>query len=369
VAFAGNRILGNAVAAVINVVPAETATPTRTPSLTPTATPTSTVNPALTDHYVGYKIKASAIANNTFPLNWNLNLDDSQLANTDADDPENYLVNEEKTLLNPAMKNTEAVNDPHLHYLRYQIKEAAEGVGAAVNGTFPRAVKHVKRRWDLTNQFGSLVVMSTRVTSLWVPVAKSETSAPVPPGDATHYECYQIKPFGVLSDQTPETAPASGKFKFRKDLQAYFLDQFSDCVLNQAGTPSFAGTPVEGKCLFDLKKPREICNPVIKSAVDPPRTTDAIITGSTPSRTDSLVCYQMGLASKFNSLDAAALVGAPVGSSIIPKQVKHLKRQLKAGTQLYTTPGNGFPKPTQVDTSKGEMACIPSSVVSVVPLP
>jgi hypothetical protein len=230
-------------------------------------------------------------------------------------------------------------------------------------------VKHVKRRWDLDNQFGTLVVQTKKVTSLWVPVATSASGAPAAPSDATHYKCYQITALGVASDQTPETAPGSGQFKFRKDVQAFFLDQFGDCTLNQDGTPSFMGSPVQGRCLYNVKKLVELCNPVTKSAVDPPRETAAVIDGSTPAGTDSLVCYQAALATKFLNTAAAGLVGATVGTSVDPKQSKHVKRKLSEGTQLFTTPGNQFPAPAQVDTSKTEMVCIPTTVTSVTGLP
>jgi len=354
-----------------------TTTPTRTPTSTPTqtatptatATDTATPDPALVDHYAGYKIKASAIGANEVPDDWSVQLDDTLLANGDADDPENYVVKTEKSLLNPATRNLEAINNPELHYVRYQIKEAAEGVGAPVNGAFPRAVRHVPRRWDLDNQFGTLVVESKKVTALLVPAAQSESGPPSAPDDATHYECYQIKPLAVLSDQTPETAPGSATFKFRKDLQAFFRDQFDDCALNRDGVPSFAASPVQGRCLYNLNRPIELCNPAIKSAVEPPRFTSAVIDGSAPSAGESLLCYKVTLATKITNADAAILAGASVGSAISPKQSNHVKRTLADSTQIYLAPGNLFPAPQQVDTGKAEMVCVRTTITAVAPLP
>lgn len=346
-----------------------TPTPTQTPTVTATGTNTATPDPELVDHYAGYKIKASAIGANELPGDWNVQLDDTLLANGDADDPENYVVKTVKSLLNPATRDLEAINNPELHYVRYQIKEAAEGVGAPVNGAFPRAVRHVPRRWDLDNQFGTLAVESKKVTALLVPAAQSEVAPPSAPDDAAHYECYQIKPLAVLSDQTPETAPGSARFKFRKDLQAFFRDQFDDCALNRDGVPSFPASPVQGRCLYNLKAPIELCNPAIKSAVDPPRLTSAVIDGSAPITGESLLCYKVTLATKMTNAEAAVLAGVSVGSAISPKQSSHVKRTLADGTPIYLAPGNLFPAPQQVDTSKPEVVCIRTTITAVAPLP
>lgn len=74
-----------------------------------------------------------------------------------------------------------------------------------------------------------------------------------------------------ITAQTPDNGDGVGKF--RKDLQVFLEDPFfDDCALLADGvTTSFDGTSVEGACLFDLKKPVELCNPVDKTAVVPPR--------------------------------------------------------------------------------------------------
>jgi len=51
-------------------------------------------------------------------------------------------------------------------------------------------------------------------------------------------------------------------------------------VLDDGVTPSFLGTPVQGKCLFTLTKAFLLCNPMHKSAVVAPRLTSAVIDGA-----------------------------------------------------------------------------------------
>ena len=328
--------------------------------------------PSGNDPYVGFKAKASAtLTPNQLPANWNIMLNDGQLDDADGDDPENYVVKTVKSLLNPAMQNTEpGPADPALHYVRYQAKESVQGVAPAVNGTFPAATKHLPRRWEIDNPFGTLVLESSMVTALLVPSGEDETEAATPPAtDKTHFKCYKVKPLkGAISDQTPETAPGSGKTKFRADLQGFFLDPFDDCALDELGGVSFVGTSVEGKCLYDLKAPIELCNPVSTSAVGNGRATSATIVDSTPSMTESLVCYPAKAATKVKGTTAAELLTLPVGQALAPKQLKHVPRTLTTATQVFTAPGNLFPAPTQVDTSATEMVCVSSEVTAVAPL-
>ena len=204
---------------------------------------------------------------------------------------------------------------------------------------------------------------------------------------------HQVRAAKELSDQTPGTcdraAPlnpsgpclddtdcggAAGSCqrpKLRKDLQAFFEDELDDCALNRDGGVSLPGQPAEGMCLFDLRKPRELCNPVDKSAVVAPREGHdvAVISGSTATTSASLLCYQAKLASKFANATVAALGGAAVGDKLVPKQAKHLKRRVKDGNPIYIAPGNLFPVPTIVDTSGQAMVCVPTDVISVTALP
>jgi hypothetical protein len=347
-----------------------------TPTPTPTVTPTPTLSPTpVIDHYVLYKAKASTRSdlplNGKFPpTGYNLKLDDATLANTEPDDPENYQVKKEKSLAVPAMKNAEAGRplDPALHYVRYQIKEAAEGAGPfnVGAGAYPSAVKHKSRVWSLVNQFGTIKVVTKKVEAMLVPAAKSLVALPSPPPNATHYLCYQAKPTKAVTEQTPDTGGGAGKF--RKDLEAYFGDQFLDvdCALDKNGNPSFPGSPVAGKCLFDLKKVKALCNPIEKSDVGgvPARFTIAPPgSSSTPVTTDSLLCYQAKLASKVLSASAAALGNVSLNATLA--QRKHVKRTLSSGTAPHTQPGNQFPAPLQMDTTATELICVPTLVESI----
>lgn len=365
--------------------PAE-ATPA-TPPATPTATATATATPDPTlcagvpgcgDHYLAFRIKApkkdalgAAIAANPFPRDFVITLNDVRLDDADADDPENFVVRKEKSLLNAAKFNDEAgPNWPGLRYVRYQTGGGKEGVGPADGrGRYPKAAKHGKRVWQLENGFGTINVVSKKQSALLVPAAASDSPGPVDPGDATHFTCYQVKATKDISGQTPDTGRGAGKF--RKDLQAFFDDSlFGDCaVLADGVTPSFPGTAVAGSCLFDLTKPVELCNPADKTAVEPPRTTAAVIDESIAASDKSLLCYKVKRAKKLKHPAAAALVGGNVGDKLAPKQAKHAKRSVKAGDPVYVKAGNRFPAPVMADTRGDEMACLPTTVLGVAALP
>jgi len=316
------------------------------------------------DHYVRYAVAAAKLDGNAFPKkDFNLTLNDASVDDLEPDDPENYQVRKEKGLLLPAEKNNEGdPSDPLRHYIRYQIKEAKEGIGAGSPGDFPKAVKALARRWNLTNQFGSLSVDAKKVTALLLPAAMDPNSVPAAlAADETHYICYQVKP---SKDVSSDQAPAG---KFRKDLQAYFGDGFTDCATDYAGNVAFATTVVEGKCLLNLAKPVELCSPASKTAVAGGRFTVASIADSMPSTTEALLCYKSKLASKLTSTGAATLIGGQVGEKIA-KQAKHAKRRLKDGSQLFAAPSNNFPAPAQIDTNKTDAVCIPTTVDSIDPL-
>ena len=323
------------------------------------------------DDYLTYKAAAPKkdaagveIPNNVFPKGWVITVDDVILDNAAADDPENFEVKKAQSLLNPAAKNNEGgPEDPDLHYLRYQMKSGKETVGAAnPDGSYDKPPKHIARVWQLSNQFGTINVQSKKVSALLLPAAKSLTAPPAEPNDATHFVCYQVKPTQEISAQTPNG-------KFAADVQAFFADQFDDCAVNESGNPSFDGTAVAGMCLFDLKQPKELCNPMNKSAVELPRETTAVIDGSTASATQSLLCYGVKLAGDFTSTSTATLAGVSVGDSVDPKQSKHAAHTVKDGNPVYTTPGNQFPNPTVLNTKKQEMICVPTDVLGVTPAP
>jgi hypothetical protein len=334
--------------------------------------------PGCGDHYVGYKIKApksdalgADIPGNVFPRGWVVTINDVHLSDVDADDPENFVVKKEKTLLVEAVKNTEpGPNAPGLRYLRYQMNPGPETVGPAEpDGDFPKPPKHVLREWQLDNQFGTINVLSKKVKALLVPASAHPTTAPAAPGDTTHYTCYQVKPSADVTDQTPDKGDGTGKF--RKGMQAFFEEElFGDCALLADGaTPSFDGSTVEGKCLFDLGKPIELCNPADKTEVVLPRETIATIDESTAQTQLSLLCYKIKLSTKITSTDVASLSGLAVGSKLDPKQAKHVKRGVKTNDPVRIAAGNQFPAPAQVNTKGQAMACVPTDVLGVAAAP
>jgi hypothetical protein len=138
-------------------------------------------------------------------------------------------------------------------------------------------------------------------------------------------------------------------------------------VLNDGRTPSFDGTAVEGACLFDLKKPVELCSPVGKSEPASPRMSAAIgiIDESTAGSTKSLLCYKLGLSTKYKYAPAAILAGGTLGVALDPKQSKHVKRGLATADEVHTAAGNNFPWPIRLNTSKQSVACVPTEVVGV----
>lgn len=332
-------------------------------------------NICLIDPYVAYKAGAPRANNlgqpldSTLPKPWVIKVDDFHLPDTDADDPENFEVKKVKNLLNPALEGTAlALEDPTLNYLRYQMKSGKEGTGALLdNGKLPKPAKHEPRVWELDNGLGTIRVTSKKVSALLLPAAATEASPPAAPGAKTHFTCYQVKATEDITDQTPDGGRGAGKF--RSDLQVFVEDEFDDCALNDAGTPNFAGSPVEGRCLVDLKRVKEFCSPIDAGVVDAGRET-AADSGNVAAQTDvGLLCYQAKLASGFKSASAASLAGASVGDKLKPKQRKHEKRRFGTGNPVFTTPGNSFDAPEVVETTSLDLVCLPTNVVSVTPVP
>lgn len=374
--------------------PLPTATPTATPSPTPSATPTASPTPlpaptptaaatatptptpasAGLDAYLVYTARASkldpAASNDALPRNWVVTLDDVLLADEPASafagDPENHVIVKAQAVANPAAIGAGAIGAPARHYLRYQAKAGREGIaGPLANGKLPRPVAAPSRRWRVVNALGTLDVDTRKVAALWLPSGIDLAGGTPPdPGDATHFVCYAAKTAASPSDQAPADG-AAGKARFRKDLQAFAGDVFADCALAKDGeTASFPGTPVEGRCLIDLKAPKQLCSPAAKSAVQPPRSTSAVVDGSTPAIGDRvLVCYQSTPAKQLRDPAAAGLVGLPAGSTV--DQRAHEKRRRRDGTEVGVAPGNGFPSPIAIDTEKLELLCLPSTVSAV----
>ena len=333
-------------------------------------------NLCLIDPYTSYKGRAprrDAFGQDLdadLPRRWVIKINDFHLPDTDADDPEHFEVKKAKGILMPAFEGASTMlEDPALNYLRYQMKSGREGTGAVLpNGKFPKPAKHIGRLWELSNDLGTINVESRKVRALLLPAEADPNSPPSAPGTETHFSCYQVKVTKDITDQTPDGGRGTGKF--RRDLQIFMEDELDDCALDRDGDPSFAGTPVEGRCLLDLKRVKEFCSPVAKSVADPGRETTADLSGTTPALTDvGLLCYQARLASRFTSASAATLAGASLGDRIKPKQTKHVKRRFRDGNPLFTAPGNNFDAPEVMETTKLDLVCLPTDVVTVSPIP
>lgn len=328
------------------------------------------------DAYLGYKSRAprrdplgQSIVNSLLRP-WVIKVDDYHLPDTDADDPENFEVRTAAVLLNPALQNADTIlEDPDLHYLSYQMRTGKEGIGEKLpNGRFPRPARHIPRTWQLSNDFGTVSVISTKVQGLLLPTNTSSTPLPPTPPDDSHFACYKVKTGRDVTDQTPDSGGGAGRF--RKDMQGFFADEFEDCVLSATGGPSFPSTPVQGRCLLDLRRITEFCSPIEKNPVDPDRVTAATGVTTSPTKTDlGLLCYQVKLATKVNDPTVAAVLGVAVGERVTPKQSKHAKRGFRSGTPVYTKPGNGFMAPPVVETTKLDSVCLPTEVLSVSPMP
>jgi hypothetical protein len=326
---------------------------------------------AAADHYVTFRSLASKGLDGRrpkFPIGWAMKLTDATLATLSPgapDNPENYEIAKPLGVLLPAEKNDEgAPADPALRYVRYRIKRARQGAGAALpNGQFPRTAPHVRRTWSLQNQFGTISVDSILDFTMLVPGGVSAAGpAMAPAGDRTHYKCYKVRPsLNTVSDQTPD---GIGR-RFSRTIQAFAadVDAMGDCTNDRAGNPQFPGTDVAAECLYRMLRPAELCNPVSKEPVDPPRQTQAVIDGSAPSSNGSLLCYAIRRDTHVRTAPIAALAELASGARV-PVQALHQRR-----LEVSVAPGNQFPMPQEVDTIKDEMLCVPTDVLAVNPLP
>jgi cysteine-rich repeat protein len=332
---------------------------------------------AAPEYYVGYKVKSSLGPKYRLPRkDYAATVNDLEIDDSDADDPENFDVFKERTILLPAQKNVEPAPDLNgVHYVRYLMKSSKKSINPEVGGEIPKPAKHIPRVWDLENQFGTIKVKSKKVSDMLIPTWKDLEVDPLGlDEDTSHFICYKVKPTKDDTDQTPGG-------KLAKDLQAFFSDQFADCALNVEGAPSFGGTSVEGRCLLDLKTPKELCNPIDMTGVMLPRWTSAAIRDSISGATRSLLCYKAKLAPKFTRSETATLAGANAGDKIDPKQRKHVKREYdqfneENSDELHITAGkkvpglySEFPEPAMIDTKVLERVCVPTDVLSVTPAP
>ena len=295
---------------------------------------------------------------NALPSSWVVTLDDQRVTGTD--DPENFVVRDARGLVLSSAGGGD--------YLQYPIALGRESVADPSSSGFARPAKHVRRTFELWNELGDIEVFTKGAAALMVPSAMDESAAPSPPDDATHFLCYRVNATGSVTGQTPDRG--NGKGRFRRDLQVFLQDEFDDCALLEDGlTPSFAASDVEGRCLYDIRKPSQLCNPVDMSAVEPPRETSATMDASEAADVPSLLCYTAKLAARAMSSAAVSQAGMQFGERISPRQSKHQKRRSAEGTQLRLAPGSQFPAPAEADSVTARTICLPTDVLSVAEYP
>ena len=209
-----------------------------------------------------------------------------------------FEVKKVKGLYNPADNDGGGIDDPDTHLVGYDIKRPKG------------APKHDKVMGiKVINQFGSLFVDTNKPDRLLVPSLKN-SNVPIPvvfpdgfPSD--HFKCYSVK--------------VSKGNKFPKGRQVVVVDQFNQ------------------PALYDVKKPKRLCNPVLKDeTVGAGETLEDLLINSELH----LMCYDI----------------KP------PKGDKHVK---ELGIELL----NQFhPEiPLLVDTKKEKELCLPSQKIAPVP--
>jgi cysteine-rich repeat protein len=310
------------------------------------------------DAFVGYLVRPSRVVDNRLPRNWNLNLDDTRIDAGEADDPENYSVDVAQHVLLPAAAGAaRAPGEPGQAFLRYRIQESAQGVGAADDdGRYPRAARHIARQWRVETDDGTVVVESKTVAAMLVPARIGKGAVPEPGRTDDAFVCYTVR---VARGSDSALAPEG---RFTRGLQRFLADGFRDCS-GGAGSGPFRGSGAEGKCLYDLQKPVELCNPVAVAPVEAPRTTsvpDGTGIESVPGTASSLLCFQAQRAARVRSEAVAEALGVRIGEVINPRQAAHRKRLAAEGRPLFVRPGNGIPAPTRVDTMRPELVCVPA---------
>jgi len=153
---------------------------------------------------------------------------------------DNFTVEKRITLLNPVDKNGEGIVDPDTHLVGYKVKQFR------LKGE-PKPPKDPRIGIKIKDQFFDELIVDisdiNKADRLLVPASKSLDSLPFPPEgeshNVDHYLCYKVKlPKGT---------------EFPEDIPVTLADQFID--------PDGTGVTQ----LFDLKKPKRLCNPVDKN--------------------------------------------------------------------------------------------------------
>jgi plastocyanin len=207
------------------------------------------IDPSPDDHYLGYDVKETKGTPKFVPLTVELR---------DQFGDATYIVKKPKMLYNPVEKQVvnadgtveiTPIQDPVTHFKGYQIKTPKGD---------PKFVPVSDIR--VSNQFGTINVDATKPDLLLVPTAKSHDDPNVPELDSPavdHYKCYKVK---LNSDFVP--------------LQVRLFD------------PNF-----DLEKLFDVKKPKLLCNPVEKTLLNPDGTPSEITSIQNPE--NHLMCYDL----------------------------------------------------------------------------
>ncbi|MDA2924417.1 thrombospondin type 3 repeat-containing protein [Acidobacteria bacterium AH-259-L09] len=143
-----------------------------------------------------------------------------------------FRVEKRVALLNPANKNDEGITDPETHLMGYKVK----------------GPKFKLKNIPLENQFGEFLVDVEKPERLLVPASKDLFDLLPPPDSSTHnvdhFLCYKIEDHDDDDDgddDDDDDDDDASKF------QAFVVDQFDQPKL------------------FEIKKPRWLCNPVDKN--------------------------------------------------------------------------------------------------------
>jgi len=325
------------------------------------------------DDLVGYKVGLpnkdgdGEPIENKLPRNFNVVLNSLHIDDASPDDPEHFELRKTTGVLNPAENLHGALGPfaPARKYVRYQARPGKQSIAPPTGTRFSRPARHVKRLWQLENRFGKIIVQSQKVEAVLLPAATDPTAPTSPLANDTPFLCYKIKPTTDITDQTPPSRAGSRKGKFSKELQAFAGDVFADCATAVDDSPSFNGSPVQGTCLFNLKKVKELCLPADMSEVQLPHFTTASITPSVAATSQGLLCYQAVLARRVVSEDAAALGNLPHGAIVSPAQRKHLRRRVADGNPLHVAPSAQVPAPVLLNTVQADRVCVQSEILGV----
>ena len=256
------------------------------------------------DHFVLYKVKASAAAPKLVAF--------GPVTLTDALGAADYDVTKLPALGLPADKNAEGRADATTALAQYAVKRRK---GA------PKFQKIANVA--TTNQCGALTLTLTKPESVLVPVKRQTDPFDPLTAEVDHLLCYKAK----------------AATKLAKGTQVDVVDDFQTRR-------------------YDLKKPTRLCVPVATAGAPTTKAGTAVAFAATARRHPAghLVCYQAKAASKTIPQNGCGPADpTSKGTKIVPKQPKHAQR---LGVALNGPLGSAV-----LDTAKEAELCIPSTAV------